>query len=192
MDKNRNRQGGFTLVEFTVAVAIAAIILVGSVALLNYMVVGAAKNNDKTMAQLQVQYVGFWIGEDVLQAQEISSAGESFPLVMRWAKGGGNETITYDLEQTGVDSRTGLALGSLMRTDSDGLGNSTTLVGENLVIDTARCCRKTVDGEAVNVLVIKVDSKVDEGVGNATYEISPRYSDVDWQQCGNCTSDITT
>jgi len=69
--QNRGSQAGFTMAELIIAVAVSTLIVIGSLIFLRYMITVADDNRDKTMATLEVQYVGFWISEDVAQAQSM-------------------------------------------------------------------------------------------------------------------------
>ena len=191
--QERKGQAGLTMVELMVALAISVLIVVGSLVFLRYMITVAADNRDKTMATLEVQYVGFWISEDVVQAQtinvgNISGDVDGFPLIIEWTEWDGlrNEKITYKLEpMEGED------LWRLMRTRDvyDGLEHSiaTSLVAEYLVLwDDAektgtRCCRMVYDAEydTMKSLVVEVAARADRSEASSTYEIYPR-AVVDW------------
>ncbi|TET74804.1 MAG: prepilin-type N-terminal cleavage/methylation domain-containing protein, partial [Dehalococcoidia bacterium] len=106
--QERRGQAGLTMVELMVALAISVLIVVGSLVFLRYMITVAADNRDKTLTTLEVQYVGFWISEDVVQAQEICLGGcepedagdlDGFPLILKWEEWNKlhRETITYDV-----------------------------------------------------------------------------------------------
>ena len=111
---------GFSMVELLVALALSTLILVGGVEILRYMVLTVRANGDETLASLQVQYAGFWINEDTLQAERVSVGNGTwpaeqlpgpcrernpdgieifgFPLTLGWVDGdGGNNTVVYSL-----------------------------------------------------------------------------------------------
>ena len=124
---------GFTLVEFAVAIALSILIMGGAAAILRYTVVQTGANTDRTIAQLQAQYVNFWISQDVVQAGNITLGNSSsgFPLTMtRTGLDGGNSTVTYD-----VVNNTNLSKNpwQLTRTEVNGQGNVTSLVAEYVV-----------------------------------------------------------
>lgn len=108
--QERTDQAGITLVELVVAIALSALLLVGSVVILHHMLVVSAENADRTIARLQAQYVAFWIGEDVVQAQTISVCDSGnctggFPLTMGWTTRDEDETLVeYHVEYRLIDS----------------------------------------------------------------------------------------
>src|SRR4030042_3101090 len=84
-------QRGFTLAELMIALAVSAFIVTGALTLFSNMIIRTAEDQDKTMAALQVQYVGFWVGEDVVQAQTIELSdpeGIGFPRTVTWSEWG--------------------------------------------------------------------------------------------------------
>ena len=183
-------QAGFTMVELMVAIAISMFIVIGSLVFLRYMVTMADENRDKTMATLEVQYVGFWISEDVVQAQTIElGASHGFPLTLTWEEwdGSRSETITYNVEDMADE-----ALWQLMRTREvkDGetvVIDETSLVAEYLVPWSeaegtgTRVCRMVYDAQydTMKSLVIEVAARADRSEASGTYEIHPR-GVVDW------------
>ena len=204
--QDRRGQAGFTMVELMVAIAISVLIVVGSLVFLRYMITVAADNRDKTITTLEVQYVGFWISEDVVQAQEICLGGcddedppdpDGFPLVLKWEKwdGSQSETITYY-----VENMEGEDLWRLMRTrdvyDGEGalVSTATSLVAEYLVPwseaegEGTRSCAMVYD--TMKSLVVEVAARADRSEASSTYEIYPRAvvewhpQDVDGQYIG--------
>jgi prepilin-type N-terminal cleavage/methylation domain-containing protein len=183
--QRRGGQLGFNLIELMIAIAISVLLMVGTVAILRYMVVQTAENGDRTMAQLQVQYIGSWISEDVVQAQHIhfgNSTGTGFPLILTWiAQDGGNNTVTYDVVN---DEELGGNPWQLTRTSVNSQGNATSLVAEYLDPAKTKCDIETVYDEPTSpekyVVVLDVDAKVDQSEENSTFEISPRYSGITW------------
>ena len=182
--KQRKRsQLGFTLVELMIAMAISAILVVGSLELVSHMVIATAQNRANTMAMLQVQYVGFWITEDVVQAgpdgvsfgnTNDTLAGaqigyqyplDIYPLNIDWKEWGGvAHQIEYNLAPAPEDSSNYI----LRRTE----GNSTVIVGEYLVPD--RTVYSKVESNGTAVLKLDVTANVDGKVATRTYEINPR------------------
>jgi len=184
-------QAGLTLVELMVAIAISMLLVLGSLIFLRYMVTVADENRDKTLATLEVQYVGFWISEDVAQAQTIElGASQGFPLTMTWEDWGSSlsVTITYNVENMVEDE----ALWQLMRTREvkDGeavLVDETTLVAEYLIPwsdaeQTGTTCYRMVydvEYDTMKSVVIEVAARADRSEASSTYEIYPR-AVVDW------------
>jgi len=168
--------------EFAVAMAISVLLIAGAAAILRYTVVQTGANSDRTMAQLQTQYVSFWINQDVIQAQHIhfgNSTVTGFPLTITWTgQDGGNDTVTYDVVNNPALSKNPW---QLTRTEVNGQGNATSLVAEYLNPNLTECYQMTEGNETYNVLVLDVDAKVDQSEGNSTFEISPRYSGITWK-----------
>ena len=170
--RNRCNQLGFTLVELMIATALGAIILGGAAALLHQIVVSGADSSDRAQARLEVQYVNFWISEDVIQAQEVEIGNitdarcpDAF-LTLRWTAAAGNSTVTYC-----VKDKPDQDLWELYRTKDA----RQIRVAENLDPWLTKCYQKQLgNGILVNVLVLEVASRVDRMEANAYYEISPR------------------
>jgi prepilin-type N-terminal cleavage/methylation domain-containing protein len=187
--QNKRSQPGFTLVEIVVALSVAALVLVGVAALMYYMVVGVGKQSDQVTARLQVQYVSFWIGEDVVQAQEIvveNSAGNAalgmkgFPLTITWqGDNGNNNDVVYYFQDTGQSP---WQLTREHKVNGAIVGNLTvseylvpwSLVGKK---DEGTWGNITNVGNATNpkyMLNLTVSAQVDQAEASGTYEISPR------------------
>ena len=64
-------QWGFTLVELLMALAVSAIIIVGTVAIFRILVVNTTSATSEAVANQQVHYVEYWISQDVVQAQSV-------------------------------------------------------------------------------------------------------------------------
>jgi len=191
--KKWRSQTGLTMVELMVAIAISMLIVVGSVALMTYMITVADDNRDKTMATLEVQYVGFWISEDVVQAQTIEfGENNGFPLTITWRYGDGsaNETITYYFED--MEEEQGLLI--LMRTrevyregSPDHSQSGTSQVAQYLVpwseskCTGTKCCRMeySTEYDSMKSVVVEVAAKADRSEASSSYEIYPRAA-VDW------------
>jgi prepilin-type N-terminal cleavage/methylation domain-containing protein len=179
---------GFTLVEMVVALAVAGLILVGSAALMHYMVVATSQQSDQVLARLQVQYVSFWISQDAVQAQQIeveNSAGNAtlemkgFPLTITWEDdNGNNNTVVYDLQDTGEKPW------QLTRElEVNGVSKGTSVVSQYLVpwsqgvIDQGTWCDVNNEGNETNpkyVINLITTAQVDRAEVSGTYRISPR------------------
>lgn len=184
------------MVELIIAVAVSTLIVIGSLIFLRYMITVADDNRDKTMATLEVQYVGFWINEDVAQAQaidvgNISGDADGFPLILTWEEWDGSQstTITYYFE-TMDDGE----LWRLMRTHvvepAEGPAVSgTSQIAEYLIpwsdvegVGT-KCCRMVygaTKGE-MESLIVHVAARADRSEASSMYEIYPR-TVVEWLQ----------
>ena len=175
--KKRNRsQLGFTLAEIVIAIAVSALIVVGSVELVSHMVIGSAKNRANTMAMLQVQYVGFWITEDAVQARaDRINLGDAqgFPLTIDWIAWNGDENrIMYSISGSPLWT---LNREQLIKKSGQSvfasLGNTT--VGQYLDPGGTGCSWLT-GGNVTDVLKVDVAADVEGKVATRTYEINPR------------------
>ena len=185
--RSRSSQLGFTMVELMVAVAISAVILVGSGAALRAMLVSTGDSSDKALARLEVQYANFWISEDVIQAQtvrigNITDTDVRYPkpfLYLFWNTWPYGEvqvqTVAYSVED--MKDKLDRNLWRLYRKTNSG----TTVVAEYLDPLLTSCSQKQLgNGTPVNVLVLEVASQVDNQRASASYEINPRASIVTW------------
>ena len=191
-------QSGLSMAEVMIGTAVGVLITVGTLVLLTYMVTVADENRDKTMATLEVQYVGFWISEDVVQAQSIQ-LGESeqdpdgFPLIINWITWDGSveETITYELEQMeGSQMMQMIREREVYRDgseDPDPVHSGTSLIAQYLMPWSesegtgTRCCRMvySTDYDEMKSLVLNVAAKADRSEASTYYEIYPR-TVVNW------------
>ena len=174
--EGRRGQVGFTLAELMIALAVSAIIMVSSTAILWHLVVKTADTTNQAVANLQVQYVSSWISEDIVQAQEVELSGNSttgnFPLIIKWTMPE-ETTITYSVEN--MKDKLARDLWRLNRTD----GTGTSMVAEYLTPQSTGLCKlpDINDGgniTQVNVLRLQVGALVDDGKARAFYEINPR------------------
>jgi prepilin-type N-terminal cleavage/methylation domain-containing protein len=189
------RQFGFTLAELMVAIAVGAIIIVGTMVLFRHMVTVSAQHRNETMATLQVQYVGFWISDDVVQAQDIYLCNingdklndpeicrcdgncTGFPFAVEWTEWDGDvNKVVYTCE-TMVDAHgRELDLWALYRRhviNPDGamqdLGKAK--IAEYLEPGLTHCCWHETEED---VLVLEVAATVDVNETSSRYEIHPR------------------
>lgn len=194
--RNKRREAGFTLAELLVAFALSMILLVGAVEMLRFMVLTTRANGDETLAALQVDYVGFWITQDALQAGNVTlgnatwACGEQSILVtglgnltLKWegecTDGGqtiqGNNTVTYQLlpDEANLDAD-GCPLARLTRTHTFCQGKDpvpacsqgNSTVGEYLV-PARTACTAMVDVNG-STLVLDVEAVIRRSGANAT------------------------
>jgi hypothetical protein len=127
------------MVELVVAIALSILVLVGGVEMLRFMVLTTRASGDETLAALQVDYAGFWINQDALQAANITLANSTWTdlpescqarcgcgnitivglgnLTLKWESADGNNTVTYEViaDSSKLD-QDGCPLGRLVRT----------------------------------------------------------------------------
>ena len=109
--RSMKKESAFTLIELLVAIALAAIVLAGTMTIARYLVVGSAQSAERTIARLEVQYVNLWLSEDVVQAQiiDIRDTSTGFPLEISWTTSEGiSNIVTYSFAD--IDEVTGLGL----------------------------------------------------------------------------------
>jgi prepilin-type N-terminal cleavage/methylation domain-containing protein len=173
-DRWRGRGLGFTLAELMVAIAVGALIMGGSMAILYRMVTVSGEHRDDTMAVLQVQFVGFWISDDVVQAQDVivgdNPEAEGEFLTVRWTGWNGEESeVVYEVSDMQDED-----LWQLTRTHTvNGESEGTATIAEYLDRDMT-FCEWTCDDSSELVLRVEVFARVDESQASATYGISPR------------------
>jgi hypothetical protein len=150
------------------------------------------------MAILQVQYVGFWVTEDVVQARPegvsfgtTSSLADAlpgaeyplaaYPLNIHWtAWGGVIHDIKYELTPDPKDSSTWILTRTSASTPADPGSDGTTVVGESLDPDGTVCEKVAGSGTAVlklNVTAVGDPYATDPAKrheASRTYEINPR------------------
>jgi hypothetical protein len=169
--RDRHNESGWSMIELIVAIAVSALIVAGTIVLLRHTIMVGAEHRHETMANLQVQYVGFWISEDVMQAQEIVlSEPDGFPLQISWTQwdsDGENlveSVVTYELN---TEAR------CLERTQTlGGTSLGTSVVGEFLEPESTRCYENQF--EYVSSLIVEVTANCEGGEAMSTYEIHPR------------------
>ena len=179
--QSKSSQPGFTLVELMVAIAIAAVMLVGIGAALHAILVSSANSTNHALARIEVQYADSWIGDDLVQAQSVSLGSSSngwggFPLVISWTTPEPGGDITYSIQP--MTDKLGRNLWALYRTTEIG----TMRVAQNLNPSGTSCSLGF--GTFGNVLVLNVASEVDTYSASASYTINPRAGNVTWTVVG--------
>ena len=185
--QRKKSQLGFTLVELMIAIAVSAMLMFGSMQLLSHMVVTSAQNRANTMAMLQVQYVGFWITEDVVQARPdgVTLGGaQGFPLIIDWTEWDGDENqVIYDKLPVEGEETCKLSREHSLKKKGESvfISYGMALVGESL--DPAgTSCEWVTGGNVTDVLKLDVTAVGDPYATDPakrhevsrTYEINPR------------------
>ncbi len=145
------RQGGFTLNEVLVTLAITGIISMGATMATVQMLNQGNKNSDYTTASRHAMNAIYWVSRDAQMAQTITPEGVSgFPLTMSWTEWNNSEhQVVYSL----VDD-------CLMRTYSvDGGEPQQILVAEYLNTSSENTTSQFSD----RVLTLKITATVGEG-----------------------------
>jgi hypothetical protein len=176
-----------------IAIAVSAMLMVGSMQLLSHMVVTSAQNRANTMAMLQVQYVGFWVTEDVVQARPddvtltdpLNPGASHFPLTIQWTQWNGVEhKVVYSVE--GDETWTLYRHEWYTPKGGSEVDNGMTVVGESLDPVGTLCnplktqCEWVTDGNVTAVLKLDVSAvgdiyAKDPVTGCYKYEVSRTY-----------------
>jgi len=172
-----NDQGGFTLLELIIAIAIAGLITAGiTVAIMQILTVNHRASN-LMIAVRQVQQAGKEVSKDALQAQptKIDDDPDSPPgafLVLNWTDWEGrNNTVIYTLQD--MPSSSGLKVLSRNHTINGTLeATAPPVVAQYIDPDPQDTYCEFVDG----VLTFKVTATVGEQSETRIYEIQPRPS----------------
>jgi prepilin-type N-terminal cleavage/methylation domain-containing protein len=174
----RGRLCGVTLVELMVALAVSAMIILGTATVMRHVVMAAGEQRNDTMAVVEVQVSGFWINEDVVQAQSIrlgDPGGIGFPLTVEWTDWDGDRNrVTYGVQ--GMVDELGRSLWQLVRTQEKDTGSGyesmgSAFVGEYLDPGATSCSWKS---GTEDILVLEVTALVDQSEASSTYEMNPR------------------
>lgn len=153
------RQGGFTLVELLIAVAILGAI--GGA--LSMAIVTIMKTTDSTKDQAvilqQVQNAGYWISRDVQMAEDVSPGGGGALVTVNQADG----EVAYVFDGT-----------TLKRQPS---GGQETLVAQYIVEEDTSFVDETEAGDALSKYKLTVTACRGEAEVERVYEIAKRIPD---------------
>jgi prepilin-type N-terminal cleavage/methylation domain-containing protein len=98
------KQGGFTLVELMLAMAVTGIITGVITMTILQVVTSTARTNNHMTAVRQAQNAGYWLSRDVQMAQVVTPTDpdpDGFPLALTWTDWGGTvNNVTYTLVGT--------------------------------------------------------------------------------------------
>ncbi len=99
---SHSNQGGFTLIELIIAIAIAGIITAGITGAIMQILTINHRASNHMVAVRQVQQAGKEVSKDTLQAQSVNvtTPSQGFPLTLIWTEWGTNQThkVIYDYE----------------------------------------------------------------------------------------------
>lgn len=170
--KKEKDERGFTLVELMIAIVLSTIIMLGGGEMLRQLIVVSAQKTDETVAIVQVQNAGFWIGQDAIQAQTLAcfdpvTDPQKRLLSLSWTDWDGTpHNVIYSVidrsDELGGD------LWDFMRYDS--ATDETILISEFLDPSATNCSWNAAD----SVLEFVVTAKVDNQTETRTNSIRPR------------------
>lgn len=165
---------GYTLIELLVAITIMALASVAAGAGIFQIFRNIDRNNDHMTAVLQVENAGYWISQDTLMAQSVTTDNLSPPdfLVLSWIEQNTGDVyqVTYTLENMPEGG-----LKKLLRNQSvNTSANTTTLVAQYIDSDAGKISCNLTSG----ILTLTVTATVGEGSPTEsetrTYKIVPR------------------
>jgi hypothetical protein len=186
--RGKHNEFGWTMTELIVVVAVSALIMAGTIVLLQHTVMVGAEHRHKTVANLQVQYVGFWISEDVMQAQllEIGQSPEvdgQFLTVIWTEPDGAHNEVLYEVAEMGDDGLWQLTRTHTIEVDEVEEDLGTSIVGEYLDPESTSCQKMEYKEEGepkyLSSLILEVTADCGDGEATSTYEIHPR-AHVEW------------
>ena len=174
MNRLRISEKGFTFAELIVAMAITSLVVTAATGA-TFQLLNSGRASNYSVAFRQVQTAGYWVSQDALQAQAVSTGAEEdagFPLVLQWTDWDDDVyTITYTMED--MDSGD---LKYLQRQKSvNGTPAETFPVGRHIFIDAdpgqpSNC----VWDEDERVLTFTLKAQMGQQTATRTYEVKPR------------------
>lgn len=163
------KQGGFTLIELMLAIALSGIITGAITATIFQLVDGSARTNNHMIAVRQAQEAGFFVSRDAQMIQEepviernVDDELESITLT--WTDWGGTvNVVIYTFEGTGE-------VRELWRDDGDGKVIIAQFINPDL--DKTDCNFE--DGRLTFMVTTTVGAGSQEQSETRTYEVVPR------------------
>jgi len=90
-------QGGLTLVELMIAIALVGIVTAGITTTISHVFAGSTRTSNHMTAVRQVQSAGYWVSRDALQAREVDTDSEFLKLTWTEIQTGYEYEVTYCL-----------------------------------------------------------------------------------------------
>ena len=167
-------EGGFTLLELLVSLPIAALVVYAATGAI-FQVLNSTRASNYIIAYRQVQNAGYWVSNDGIQAQIITTGPNAgFPLVLSWTDWDDNDIhlVDYSLQAMSSGGLDYLQRKEILNGD---LGNPIiTVAGE--YIDPNNSSFEPINHGLVfgETLTFTVKAQVDQQSATRTYEIRPR------------------
>jgi prepilin-type N-terminal cleavage/methylation domain-containing protein len=145
------KQGGFTLIEVMVSLAIVSFISIGASIATGQVINQTSRNDDCTTATRQALNAAHWISRDAQMAQtlEADAGASGFPLKLEWSEWDNSEhEVIYTLQNNKISRSYSM----------DGGAATVTMVAQYINDDPALTNCAVAD----NVLTLKITSSVGE------------------------------
>ena len=176
MKRLQKDQRGLALVELLVAIPIAALVVTAATGAV-FQVLNSTRTNNYMIAYREVQWAGYWVNHDALQAQNVTDTREGpgdrgFPLTLTWTDWSDDEyRISYTLEDMPSSDLKYLQRQVWVNSTP----TATTTIARYIYVD-ADPSKPTncVWDEDEKVLTFTVKAQMGQQIATRTYEIKPR------------------
>ncbi len=166
---------GFTLVELLVALAIGSMLSIGTLGVLNQILVLAPMSENNLVAIRQAQSAGYWIGRDGASAQAITcdnstplSTGN--PLVISYIKWDATKTtISYSVDDNSTLQRQMVVTNELTGAE---ISRNQIRIAENIASITALYSQPDIYNSR-KILTLTITTQVGNATQTRVYKISP-------------------
>ncbi len=166
---NKN-QGGITLIELIIAVALSVIITGATTATILQVINGSSRTSNHMAAVRQVQNAGYWVSHDAQMAQSVNTTGtDGFPLILTWAAWDSTE---HEVVYTSENMTSG-SLKNLQRSYTVG-GAPVDTIFVAQYVDPANTSANFTDGELIFTVTATVGAGSQVKSETRIYKVVPR------------------
>ena len=157
------RQGGLTLIELVIAIAITAVLGAAVTSAIAQVLNMNARSSNHMVAIRQVQNAGYWVSRDAQMSQRVNTSLSGKFLRLEWT---GWDNAAHWVEYTLEDAPGGLK--NLLRNYD---GNSLVVAQ---YVDPANTSRAYSSGKLTFTVTASVGDAARRGIETRTYEMNPR------------------
>jgi len=176
MKRLQKDQRGVTLVELLVAIPIAALVITAATGAV-FQVLNSTRANNYINAYSELQWAGYWVNHDAIQAQNVTGTWEGpndrgFPLTLTWTDWSDDEyRVTYTLE----DMPSGELKYLQRQVWVNSTPTATNTTGRYIYVDAdpSKPTNCVWDSDE-KVLTFTVKAQMGQQIATRTYEIKPR------------------